>query len=839
MNSTLFVFTTCKQIKRYINSTCIFFGRRVLDVPGPSSRALTVSGRLREHSAPECAQQQLSSSSTRRIVTDLVEILHQHAVAMQDHNQGCTFCGQLEFVREARIGLTSTLEYRCTKRPLCPAVHYVRTGKDDMTIHDDFVRGALATGIGFSQARELTAAINMPFMSWDLYHKCEAKLGKDLWDTLLASMKETAAAEIELAKERGELPDAEGYWRVPVIVDGGWSKRSYGHNYNASGGVAVIIGRYTNKVLHVGVRNKFCTVCRRAAAKADDPKPHACACNWKSTSTSMERDIILEGFRESENAYGLRYTTMIGDGDSSVHLAVLTGVSYGHIVKKIECANHVVKCYTKRLFTVAKNAKLFPGKEGIEARKLLSSQNIITMKHLARSTIKRHSSALSGPVTPFAIENLRTQLKNGPYHVFGLHENCPSDCCPVKGGSMLENEQKTAKGLLLVSSGMMVEIQKAVDIVADKSDSLLLDMTSNAAEGYMSAVSKTTGGKRVDHTKGDGYGRRCHLAALAYNMSGAGWHRYFTKKKYGRSPGSAMKKLIRRKKIDQEKRKCRRKLQFPPPVGRPRFSCQQDQDYGESAQQPDLTIPIYKLKANEFMEAVNISTHEQQQIEVSTRGQYENEKWHVERKKRLSSTKFYDICRKHKDGFRYDNVVRSILYPKVLLLPELGYGSTHECDAVAKYKEAHPGAKVKECGLIVSLELPFLCASPDRLVDEDGVLEAKCPYTAANYATLEETSRHHNIGVKVCKKGCLCLNQKHKYYYQIQGQLHVTGRHYCDLVMWSPRDFFEQRIFRNDNFWSLCVPRLRDFYFQYLLPEILDSRMKRKMPLRLEPMKQD
>ena len=30
----------------------------------------------------------------------------------------------------------------------------------------------------------------------------------------------------------------------------------------------------------------------------------------------METDIIVEGFEETDNKYGLRYTTFIGDGDS-------------------------------------------------------------------------------------------------------------------------------------------------------------------------------------------------------------------------------------------------------------------------------------------------------------------------------------------------------------------------------------------------------------------------------------------------------------------------------------------------------------------------------------------
>lgn len=185
--------------------------------------------------------------SSRRIVANLVEVLEHHARSLQDRAQCCTFCGKLEYIKETKVGLSSCLEYRCTKRPLCTAVHHVETEKDPDTIHLDFVRGTLAIGIGYTQAQELSATMNIPFMSWDLYHSTEMKLGKDIWEVLLISMSEAAETEKHLAKERGEQQDGEGYWRIPVIVDGGWSKRSYGHDYSASGGVAVIVGRYSKR----------------------------------------------------------------------------------------------------------------------------------------------------------------------------------------------------------------------------------------------------------------------------------------------------------------------------------------------------------------------------------------------------------------------------------------------------------------------------------------------------------------------------------------------------------------------------------------------------------------
>ena len=74
-----------------------------------------------------------------------------------------------------------------------------------------------------------------------------------------------------------------------------------------------------------------------------------CFKNWTGSSTSMEADIIATGFRISEEMHDVRYTEVIGDGDSSVlHNICTTVLSYGRYVDKVECANHAVKRYRSK-----------------------------------------------------------------------------------------------------------------------------------------------------------------------------------------------------------------------------------------------------------------------------------------------------------------------------------------------------------------------------------------------------------------------------------------------------------------------------------------------------------
>ena len=124
---------------------------------------------------------------------------------------------------------------------------------------------------------------------------------------MLSAGQEERQLAIERNDYHQEVP------AITVITDGDWSKRTHKHYYNDAGGVDIIIGKETKKLLHIGVRNKYCYIC-----STTKNTPHTCFKNWDQDSQSMESDIILEGFLETESKHGLRYMRLVGDGDSSV-----------------------------------------------------------------------------------------------------------------------------------------------------------------------------------------------------------------------------------------------------------------------------------------------------------------------------------------------------------------------------------------------------------------------------------------------------------------------------------------------------------------------------------------
>ena len=135
----------------------------------------------------------------------------------------------------------------------------------------------------------------------------------------------------------------------------------------------------------------------------------------------MESEIILEGFLQAERTHGVRYMKFVGDGDSSVHTTLIAGVpGWGRSIIKLECANHACKCYRGSLEKLVLENPRYKGKGGLTTK---MKQRLTSA---ARCAIKMRSSEMDRAQ---AIKKLQADLKNGPYHCFGMHENCSADFC--------------------------------------------------------------------------------------------------------------------------------------------------------------------------------------------------------------------------------------------------------------------------------------------------------------------------------------------------------------------------------------------------------------------------
>jgi hypothetical protein len=80
--------------------------------------------------------------------------------------------------------------------------------------------------------------------------------------------------------------------------------------------------------------------------------------------------------------------------------------------------------------------------------------------------------------------------------------------------------------------------------------------------------------------------------------------------------------------------------------------------------------------------------------------------------------------------------------------------------------------------------LPFLATKPDGLIGDDSIIEIKCPFSIKDL-TLLDAYKEKKLKFMYVQSGNLFLKKIHSYYYQTQGQLHITDRKYCYFVVWT------------------------------------------------------
>lgn len=138
---------------------------------------------------------------------------------------------------------------------------------------------------------------------------------------------------------------------------------------------------------------------------------------------------------------------------------------------------------------------------------------------------------------------------------------------------------------------------------------------------------------------------------------------------------------------------------------------------------------------------------------------------------------------------------------------------------------------VHQCGLVIDPKYPFLGASPDGMVCcsccGKGVLEIKCPFKYRDYSPTDDPAlSDSNYCLKRSPNGTIHLSSKHKYYYQVQGQIALCNAVYCDFVCWTEKGLFIERIKRDEDLITTMLPQLKQFLLDYLLPELLTHNLQ-------------
>lgn len=155
-----------------------------------------------------------------------------------------------------------------------------------------------------------------------------------------------------------------------------------------------------------------------------------------------------------------------------------------------------------------------------------------------------------------------------------------------------------------------------------------------------------------------------------------------------------------------------------------------------------------------------------------------DDSWFAARCGKFTGSRFADLMAVTRSGPSASraNLIVTLALERITGSPE----PTYQNDAMRRGTEMEPlargayealtGELVESIAFVTHPELAFVGVSPDGFVGTDGLAEFKCPASSAKHLAALRNGEHAR-----------------EYRWQIQGQLWVTGREWCDVVSFDPR----------------------------------------------------
>lgn len=115
----------------------------------------------------------------------------------------------------------------------------------------------------------------------------------------------------------------------------------------------------------------------------------------------------------------------------------------------------------------------------------------------------------------------------------------------------------------------------------------------------------------------------------------------------------------------------------------------------------------------------------------------------------------------------------------------------------------------------MSVEHPYLAASPDGITNNRTLVEVKCPYTG-RHDSIQPSDRFPFLTED------MKLSKIHNYYAQVQGQMFICDMASCDLVVYTLNDFKIIKVELDKQYINnTLIPAITAFYYNTLLPHIV------------------
>ena len=174
------------------------------------------------------------------------------------------------------------------------------------------------------------------------------------------------------------------------------------------------------------------------------------------------------------------YIKFIGDGDSSVHTQLISGVSgWGYAIQKQECASHAVKCFRSSLEKLVKDKPQYKGRGKLteQMRKWLASSIRCAIINRSKMTDKKIAARL-----------LQKDILNCALHCFSSHHNCSDEYCKVvknlKSASSTDEDASSSLPISIPHSSLVTSSAhtdtSVTQCLPDSSDTFSSEYQSNS-----------------------------------------------------------------------------------------------------------------------------------------------------------------------------------------------------------------------------------------------------------------------------------------------------------------------------------------------------------------------
>lgn len=252
----------------------------------------------------------------------------------------------------------------------------------------------------------------------------------------------------------------------------------------------------------------------------------------------------------------------------------------------------------------------------------------------------------------------------------------------------------------------------------------------------------------------------------------------------------------------------------------------------------EITLPEHVRKGSPltvldeeklFLSNIMLSREKALEIEKNTRSQSTCSAWYQERSFRITASRFGEVV--SRKAPINDRFLHSLFSSTKVQTDAMKYGLDMETTVVKDFKElSGPQVKVFKCGLLIHPDIYWMGCSPDGVIYDPnenpsvGILEIKRLFSMKGKSVEECLELKRDICIHRNQNGEIGLKHNHKYYFQLQGLMGISGllwSKFCIHSKEGSENLFVQKIKFDPGAFHKITAKVHELYFSHCLPYLL------------------